>query len=30
MALAFEWNDRKARTNLQKQVVDFAEAFERQ
>jgi uncharacterized protein len=26
MALAFEWNDRKARTNLQKHGVDFVEA----
>jgi len=26
MSLGFEWNDRKARTNLQKHGVDFVEA----
>lgn len=26
MSLGFEWNDRKARTNLQKYGVDFVEA----
>jgi uncharacterized DUF497 family protein len=26
MSLEFEWNDRKARTNLQKHGVDFVEA----
>jgi uncharacterized DUF497 family protein len=26
MLLGFEWNDRKARTNLQKHGVDFVEA----